>query len=254
MSTWCAAKSLFLYYSKYLSEHICNRLLWEHIQGNLVHTTHSGGSTFRQQTPEHHKWLLPTTPATHSHRKLVQPDFPAFSRSLHIQLWLFLLPLWFCWKGPGFPARQLSPTASLWQAGQGMSFCQILTLLNVPEAGACLALLHHTLSFWEPLVLPHPTWHSGSIWRALCYKLKLFQQSQLQCSAQGKRQFLTDTISCLQIQCQPCSSLILVTDKRKWQGNVGPHRKNLKSKTFTAEQNQSLLVPLLFSLQKWRAL
>lgn len=50
MSTWCAAKSLFLYYRKYLSEHICNRLLWEHIWGDLVHTAHSGGFLFRQQT------------------------------------------------------------------------------------------------------------------------------------------------------------------------------------------------------------
>lgn len=49
MSTLCAAKSLFLYYRKYLSEHICNRLLWEHIRRNPVHTRRSGGFTFSQQ-------------------------------------------------------------------------------------------------------------------------------------------------------------------------------------------------------------
>lgn len=37
MSTWCAAKNLFLYYRKYLSEHICNKLLWEHIWGSCSH-------------------------------------------------------------------------------------------------------------------------------------------------------------------------------------------------------------------------
>lgn len=259
MSTWCAAKSLFLYYRKYLSEHICNRLLWERIRGNLVHTTHSGGFTFRQRTPKHLKQLLPTTPATHSCRKLVQPEFPAFSRYRHTWLWLFLLPLWFCWKGLWFPTHKFPPATPLRQAGKGVSFCQILSLVNASEDSACLALLHHPVSFGKPLALPHLTWHAGSIWRdpvlqAASRQLKLFQRSQLQYNAQGKQQFLTDTISGLQIQCQQCSSLILVTDKRKWQGNAGPHRKNLKSKTFTAEQNQSLLVRLLFSSQKWRAL
>lgn len=138
-----------------------------------------------------------------------------------------------------------------------MSFCQILSLVNVSEESACLALFHHTRSFWEPLVPPHTQpgildpYEGPPALQVASWQLKLFQQSQLQCNAQGKQQFLTDTISCLQIQCRQCSSFILVTDKRKWQGNAGPHRKNLKSKTFTAEQNQSLLVPLPFSLQKW---
>lgn len=88
---------------------------------------HSGGFTFRQQTPKHLKQLLPTTPATHSYRKLVQPEFPEFSRYLHTWLGLFLLPLWLCWKGLWFPARKFPPATSLWQAGKGVSFCQILS-------------------------------------------------------------------------------------------------------------------------------
>lgn len=198
---------------------------------------HSGGFTFRQQTPKHLKQLLPTTPATHSYRKLVQPEFPEFSRYLHTWLGLFLLPLWLCWKGLWFPARKFPPATSLWQAGKGVSFCQILSLANVSEESVCLALLHHPLSFGEPLAFPHLTWHAGSIWRApvlqaASRQLKLFQQSQLQCNAQGKQQFLTDTISSLQIQCQQCSSLILVTDKRKWQGNVWTSQEKPEEQNF----------------------
>lgn len=71
-----------------------------------------------------HPCLLPVTPITHSYGKLVQPDFPAFSNSLYIRLWIFLLPLWFCWKGPWFPAHRFPPAISLQHPGKSISFCQ----------------------------------------------------------------------------------------------------------------------------------
>lgn len=104
MSTWCAAKSLFLYYRKYLSEHICNRLLWEHIRGNLVHTTHSGGFTFRQQTSR----ILQVASAHQScHtplQKTASAQLPSiFKISTHTAV-AFPTACWFCWKGAWLPS------------------------------------------------------------------------------------------------------------------------------------------------------
>lgn len=114
MSTWCAAKNLFLYYRKYVSEHICNKLLWEHIPGILfteriqVCSRLDGGLW----SITSHPCLLPTFPDTHSLGKSVQPDLPAFARSLYIQLWIFLLPLWFCLKGTVISSTPFSPLLS----------------------------------------------------------------------------------------------------------------------------------------------
>lgn len=126
MSTWCAAKNLFLYYRKYLSEHICNMLLWEHILGILFMQRAQVDSRLDSEL-----WstasllcLLPPFPAAHSFGKLVQPDLRAFSRCLYIWLWIFLSPLWFCWKGLCFPAHRLPPASSLQHAGKSISLCQ----------------------------------------------------------------------------------------------------------------------------------
>lgn len=256
MSTRCAAKNLFLYYRKYVSEHICNKLLWEHIPGILftertqVRSRLDGGLW----SITSHPCLLPTFPDTHSVGKSVQPDLPAFARSLYIRLWIFLLPLWFCLKGTVISSTPFSPLLSPCSAQAKV------TLFAKPNLvpGERIWGKRLPCSPWPPpLLLGAP--HAGSIRRApvlqtASQQLKLFQQSRWQRNAWGKRQFLTDTISCLQIGCQQCSSFILASDKTKWLGDVGPHRRNLKSKTFTAEQNQSFLVTPLFSSQKWRAL
>lgn len=255
MSTWCAAKSLFLYYRKYLSEHICNRLLWEHIRGNLVHTTHSGGFTFRQQTSR----ILQVASAHQSCHTPLQKTASAQLPSI--------------FKIPTHTAVAFPTACLVLLKGSMTSFLHVSFPLLFPcgkqakvrlfaKSWVCwmylrrvLALLHHTLSFWEPLALPHPTWHSGWIWRALCYKRlpsSWNYSSRGNCNAmpRGNGNSWQIPSPAFRYNVSQCSSLILVTDKRKWQGNVGPHRKNLKSKTSTAEQNQSLLVPLLFSLQK----
>lgn len=263
MSTWCAAKNLFLYYRKYLSEHICNMLLWEHILGILFmqHAQVDSRLDSGLRNVASLLCLLSPLPATHSFGKLVQPDLWVFSRCLYIWLWVFLCLSGFAerdrdFQHIGFPL--LFPCST-----QGKPFLFAKEnlepgehyLRNLPAFSSFAS----PLSFWEPPALPYTTRHAGSIGRAFTLQmasrqLKLFQQSRSQRNTRGKWQFLTDTISCLQTGRQQCSSFISASNKMKWQGNVGPHRRNLKSKTFTLEQKQSFSVALLFSSQKWRTL
>lgn len=192
MSTWCAAKSLFLYYRKYLSEHICNRLLWEHIRGNLVHTTHSGGFMVRQETSR----ALQVASAHHPCHTPLQKTGSArlasiFKISTHMAV---AFPIASLVLLKGSVTSYMSAFPHYFPAASRQRYVFLPDL----ESGECIwgerlpcSPPPHPPLLGAPGTPPHPTWHSGSIWRAPALQvasrqLKLFQQSQLQCNAQGK--------------------------------------------------------------------
>lgn len=79
MSTWCAAKNLFLYYRKYLSEHICNKLLWEHIPWILF--------TQRTQVDWHTNAYQVVQSTRDSRLERCKPPVPSARHPHYAQLW-----------------------------------------------------------------------------------------------------------------------------------------------------------------------
>lgn len=164
MSTRCAAKNLFLYYRKYLSEHICNKLLWEHIPGILFTQRTQVGSRLDSglwsiASPPR---LLPTFPVTHGFGKWVQPVLPAFAKiSIHMAVDLPMASLVLL-KGTVISSASFLPR--YFPAAHRQKYLSlpngISSLADVSEESACLALLGHPLSFREPRT-------PGSIRRAL---------------------------------------------------------------------------------------
>jgi len=109
----------------------------------------------------------------------------------------------------------------------------LIDVMTKSEGSACLALLHHPFSFGEPPALPSrpgtPDRYEGPL---RCGRLpgswNYSSGADRNAVPGGEAEFLTDTISRLQIGRQQRSPFILAS------GNAGPHRRNLKSKTWTA--------------------
>lgn len=189
MSTWCAAKSLFLYYRKYLSEHICNRLLWEHIRGNLAHTTHSGGFMVRLQSiasgfcppPLPHtsteNWFSPTCQHfqdLYTYGCGFSYCLSGFAERERDFLHVSFPPLLPCGK-----QAKVCLFARSWVWWMYLRRVPALLSSTTPSPFGSPWPLHTQPGILDPYGGPHAL-------QVASRQLKLFQQSQLQCNAQGK--------------------------------------------------------------------
>lgn len=241
MSTWCPAKSLFIYYNKYLSEHISNRFLWEHILGILftMHMQVKSGSGSQLSINE---TLLPAVhlPCDTQLWKIISGWIASvFNTSIHMAVdppisSLLLLDCNF--RHTRFP--RISPQ----QAGESISCCLAETSTYKASVKSSPDILGAPAPLaWEMDMMKGP--HVPNSWN--------------DSGGAGRSTVLRGRSLSGQIP-PPVLRWYLAGDKVKQKGGNRPRRRNSKSKNFhfslRSALNQPFPVTPRSSSQRWWAL